>query len=92
MGVYMDFDRHADKNLPPTEYLLRFGAAVSAATAKANQGRSLAIAMRQWESWKAYALELHDRLSRYEPGSPMLLNTQAPAEPPAEAGRFPRDK
>jgi len=28
MGVYMDFDRHADKTWPPAEYLLRFAAAV----------------------------------------------------------------
>ncbi len=28
MGVYMEFDRHADKTWPPAEYLLRFAAAV----------------------------------------------------------------
>jgi len=36
MAAYLDFDRHADKTLPPAEYLLRFGAAVSDATVKAN--------------------------------------------------------
>jgi len=28
MGVYIDFDRRADKKWPPAEYLLRFAAAV----------------------------------------------------------------
>jgi hypothetical protein len=28
MGVYIEFDRHADKTWPPAEYLLRFAAAV----------------------------------------------------------------
>lgn len=36
MAAYMDFDRRADKTLPPAEYLLRFAAAVSSATVKAN--------------------------------------------------------
>jgi len=31
MGVYMEFDRHADKTWPPAEYLLRFAAAVQRA-------------------------------------------------------------
>lgn len=31
MGVYMDFDRRADKTWSPAEYLLRFAAAVQAA-------------------------------------------------------------
>jgi hypothetical protein len=31
MGVYMDFDRRADKTWPPAEYLLRFAAAVQTA-------------------------------------------------------------
>ena len=30
MGIYMEFDRHADKTWTPTEYLLRFAAAVDA--------------------------------------------------------------
>lgn len=30
MGIYMEFDRHADKAWTPTEYLLRFAAAVDA--------------------------------------------------------------
>jgi hypothetical protein len=31
MGVYMEFDRHADKSWTPAEYLLRFAAAVQVA-------------------------------------------------------------
>lgn len=34
MGVYMDFDRHADKSWTPAEYLLRFAAAVQMAVFK----------------------------------------------------------
>ena len=30
--------------------------------------------MRQWDSWKAYALELQARLVKHEGGSPMVLN------------------
>ena len=41
MALYMEFDRHAEKTLPPAEYLLRFGAVVSEATVKVNQDRSL---------------------------------------------------
>ena len=37
MGLYMDFDRHADKAWTSAEYLLRFGAAVSLATAVTNR-------------------------------------------------------
>ena len=35
--------------------------------------RRLTIAMRQWDSWKAYALELQARLVKYEGASPMVL-------------------
>ncbi len=45
----------------------------------AHQGqddRRLQIAMRQWEDWKTYALELQKKLVKYEGGSPMLLNAQ----------------
>ena len=38
--------------------------------------RRLQIAMRQWEDWKAYALESQKKLVKYEGGSPMILNTQ----------------
>jgi hypothetical protein len=31
MGIYMHFDRHADKSWTPAEYLLRFAAAVQRA-------------------------------------------------------------
>jgi hypothetical protein len=34
MGVYMDFDRRADKTWTPAEYLLRFAAAVQDAVLK----------------------------------------------------------
>ena len=43
--------------------------------------RRLQIAMRQWEDWKAYALELQKRLVKYEGGSPMILNTQPEQAP-----------
>ena len=38
--VYMKFDRHASKSLSSAEYLLAFGAAVSAATVEANSDRT----------------------------------------------------
>jgi hypothetical protein len=38
--------------------------------------RRLTIAMRQWDSWKAYALELQARLVKHEGGSPMVLNSE----------------
>ena len=43
--------------------------------------RRLQIAMRQWEDWKVYALELQKKLVKYEGGSPMILNTQPEQEP-----------
>ena len=43
--------------------------------------RPLQIAMRQWEEWKAYALDLQKKLVKYEGGSPMILNTQPEQEP-----------
>lgn len=44
--------------------------------------RQLRLAIRQWDSWKAYALELHARLLRHEPApSRMVLN--APSDDPA---------
>ena len=39
--------------------------------------RPLQIAMRQWEDWKAYALDLQKKLVKYEGGSPMILNTRS---------------
>ena len=51
--------------------------------------RRLALAMRQWDHWKLYALEMHDRLQKYEPGpSVMLLNAAertAPNDSPLAA-------
>lgn len=41
--------------------------------------RQLDTAMRQWETWKAYALELQAKVVKYEGGSPMILNAAAPA-------------
>lgn len=38
--------------------------------------RRLTTAMRQWDTWKAYALELQARLVKYEGGSPMVLNAE----------------
>ncbi len=35
MGLYVDFDRRADKAWTPAEYLLKFGAFISAATLRA---------------------------------------------------------
>ena len=37
--------------------------------------RQFKLAMKQWEDWKAYALELQEKLVKYEGGSPMILNT-----------------
>ena len=36
--------------------------------------RQFKLAMKQWADWKAYALELQERLAKYEGGSPMILN------------------
>jgi hypothetical protein len=37
--------------------------------------RRLTLAIRQWDHWKAYALDLHDKLQKHEHGgSVMLLN------------------
>ena len=39
--------------------------------------RQLDTAMSQWEHWKQYALELQQRLVKYEGGSQMVLNAQS---------------
>lgn len=36
--------------------------------------RSLKVAMKNWDGWKMYAIELNERLQKYEKGSPMILN------------------
>ena len=36
--------------------------------------RAHELALRQWEHWKQYALELQERLVKYEGGAPMVLN------------------
>jgi hypothetical protein len=41
--------------------------------------RAHEMALRQWESWKQYALELQEKLVKYEGGAPMVLNTTPPA-------------
>lgn len=53
MAVYMDFDRRADKTLPPAEYLLRFAAAVSAATVKAHMSDLIKIQRAQRDAAEA---------------------------------------
>jgi hypothetical protein len=45
--------------------------------------RAHEMALRQWESWKQYALELQEKLVKYEGGAPMVLNTTPPAAQPA---------
>ena len=37
--------------------------------------RAHEVALRQWEHWKQYALELQKKLVKYEGGAPMVLNT-----------------
>lgn len=50
--------------------------------------RRLTVSMRQWDDWKRYALELHERLQKYEPStSVMLLNSETP---PASAATVQR--
>lgn len=46
--------------------------------------RQYDTAMRQWETWKSYALELQAKLVKYEGGSPMILNAAT-----TEAERVP---
>jgi hypothetical protein len=46
--------------------------------------RALQMAFRQWESWKQYALELQEKLVKYEGGAPMVLNSTPPAAPVQE--------
>lgn len=52
--------------------------AVSAEPQAQGEARSLKLAKQQWESWKKYALELQDRLVKYEGGAPMVLNATHP--------------
>jgi hypothetical protein len=45
--------------------------------------RAHETALRQWEHWKTYALELQERLVKYEGGAPMVLNSiPQPAQEP----------
>jgi len=46
--------------------------------------RAHEMALRQWEHWKQYALELQEKLVKYEGGAPMVLNTTAaPVQEPS---------
>ena len=36
--------------------------------------RQFDIAMRNWDMWKQQAMDLNERLQKYEPGSPMHIN------------------
>jgi hypothetical protein len=61
--------------------LVRSGKVISppaAQPAPVNQ-RAHEMALRQWESWKQYALELQEKLVKYEGGAPMVLNNTPPA-------------
>lgn len=42
--------------------------------------RAHEVALRQWDHWKQYALELQEKLVKYEGGAPMVLNTSPPAQ------------
>lgn len=58
-------------------------AAIAAAVAAerercADMERRLRLAMRQWDTWKAIALDLQARMVKYEGGSPMVLNAEQP--------------
>ena len=45
--------------------------------------RAHGMARRRWAHGKQYALELQERLVKYEGGAPMVLNTTPPAAQPA---------
>ncbi len=64
----------------------KLNAAVAAATPVQEPVNQQAheMALRQWESWKQYALELQEKLVKYEGGTPMVLNTTPPAAPVQE--------
>jgi hypothetical protein len=53
------------------------------------QKRQLDIAMRNWDMWKAQAIDLNERLQKYEPGSPMHLNNAAQPPQPVQAPTQP---
>jgi len=58
-------------------------AALEQATQEPVNQRAHEMALRQWERWKTYVLELHERLAKYEDGAPMVLNSTAqPAQEP----------
>ena len=42
--------------------------------------RAHEMALRQWDHWKQYALELQEKLVKYEGGAPMVLNTSPPPQ------------
>ncbi len=78
------FHKLRDERIPELRAALL--AADSRAGGEVVSKRQYETAMRQWDSWKSYALELQAKLVKYEGGSPMILNTRpAPAEPQAVA-------
>ena len=86
--------KQAQQELPQKErpdFMAGYDAGMADAKRMAQQGeqptqRQLDTAMRQWETWKAYALELQAKVVKYEGGSPMILNAAAPAPQPAHQG------
>lgn len=38
--------------------------------------RQFQLSHSNWDMWKKAALEYHEKLMKYEPGSPMLLNNE----------------
>ena len=75
---FMGFDVVLDPTMAPDEMKL-----VQAQQAQEPvESRSLTLAKQQWEHWKQYALELQERLVKYEGGAPMVLNAteQAPKQ------------
>lgn len=77
----------AQQELPQKErpdFMAGYDAGMADAKRMAQQGeqstqRQLDTAMRQWKTWKSYALELQSKVVKHEGGSLMLLNAAAPA-------------
>lgn len=67
---------------------VRSGTLVAVEKDRLDMKRRLTVSTRQWDDWKRYALELHERLQKYEPStSVMLLNSETP---PASAATVQR--
>lgn len=65
---------------PEGNTVLLYTTPQEAQPAPVNQ-RAHEIALRQWDHWNQYALELQERLVKYEGGAPMVLNTTPPPQP-----------